>query len=299
VNKVIKKGTIAVALISALSFSLAGCGTSSTKTASAKDKPAATASASKSTSTSTTQVAQKDTALNQYIVIEPGGKLGPDKKMHDAFINGDIKITEGQPVTLHFLNYDGGTHTYTSGDLGLNVQIKGSTKKGEPAETTYTFTPSKTGTFSWLCADKCDGGNGQWAMTQQGYMQGKITVLPATNKVQYVSMVVNPGYKLGSDGKLHDAFTATDLTVKAGQPVELTVYNFDGGDHTVTNKDLGLNLNVTPSKTNGTPSVSTIQFTPTKTGKFVWNCADKCDGGNGQWAMAQPGYMMGTFNVVE
>ncbi|MDP4084763.1 MAG: hypothetical protein Q8934_09135 [Bacillota bacterium] len=297
-NKFVKKGTIAVALISALSFSLAGCGTSNspTKTASAKEK---TVTAKANTTDTQSQTTQTDSGYNQYLVIEPGGKLGPDGKMHDAFINGDIKITEGQPVTLHFLNFDGGTHTYTSADLGLNVQIKGSTKKGQPEETTYTFTPSKTGTFNWMCADKCDGDNGQWAMVQKGYMQGTITVLPSTNKVQYVSMVVNPGYKLGSDGKLHDAFANADITVKAGQPVELTVYNFDGGDHTVTSKDLGLNLNVVPSKTNGTPSVSTVQFTPTKTGKFMWNCADKCDGQNGQWAMAQSGYMMGNINVVQ
>ncbi|WML43046.1 hypothetical protein [Neobacillus sp. PS3-40] len=292
-NKIVKRGTIALALISALSFSLAGCSSNdSTKTTSAKEKTVAASS-------STKQDVQKSTPDNQYLVIEPGSKLGPDGKLHDAFINGDIKLTVGKPVTLHFLNYDGGTHTYTSGDLGLNVQIKGSTKKGEPAETTFTFTPNKTGDFTWLCADKCDGGNGQWAMAQQGYMQGKITVLPATNKVQYVSMVMNAGYKLGSDGKLHDAATGGDMTLKAEVPVELTVYNFDGGSHTVTNKDLGLNLEVTPSKKDGSPSVSTIQFTPSKAGKYMWNCMKPCDGENKDWSMAQPGYMMGNFTVVK
>jgi heme/copper-type cytochrome/quinol oxidase subunit 2 len=289
-NKIIKKVTLAIALVSALSFSLAGCGTTSaTKTASA---------ASKSETAAKADVKQA-TAYNQYIVIEPGSKVGPDGKMHDAYINGDIKITEGQPVTLHFLNYDGGTHTYTSGDLGLNVKIKGSTKKGLPAETTYTFTPKKTGDFSWFCADKCDGDNGQWAMTQKGFMQGKITVLPADNKVQYVSMVMNPSYKLGSDGKLHDAYTPGNLTVKAGQPVELTVYGLGKAAHPIAIQDLGVTVNETPRIADGNPSVTTVQFTPDKTGKLTWNCTLPCDGDNQDWSMMHNDYMMGTFNVVK
>lgn len=288
-NNIVKKGTITIALISALSFSLAGCGTTDSGAA----KPA------KANRANATAQVQKDSVYNQYIVIEPGSKAGPDKKMHDAFINGDIKITEGQPVTLNFLNYDGGTHTYTSADLGLNIKIKGSAKNGEPALTKFTFTPKKTGEFSWLCADKCDGGNGQWAMAQQGYMQGKITVLPATNKVQYVSMVMNPSYKLGSDGKLHDAYTPGDITVKAGQPVELTVYGLGKKAHPIAIKELGVNINETARPADGVPSVTTVQFTPAKAGKYMWNCTLPCDGDNNDWAMAQDGYMMGYVNVVK
>jgi plastocyanin len=291
-KKIIKNGAITIALLSAFSFTLAGCGSTN------NTKPAKVQSTTAATGISDSTV-QKDSGYNQYIVIEPGGKLGPDGKLHDAFINGDIKITEGKQVTLHFLNYDGGTHTYTSAELGLNVKIKGSTKKGQPAETTYTFTPNKTGAFTWLCADPCDGENNQWAMSNDGYMMGKITVLPSTNKVQYVSMVVNPGYKLGPDGKLHDAFTAANITVKADEPVELTVYNFDDGTHTVTSNDLGLNLKVDGSKQKGTPAVSTVTFTPNKAGTFKWFCADKCDGQNGQWAMSQDDFMMGSFNVIK
>lgn len=292
-NRIIKKGTVAIALISALSFSLAGCGTANnTAKASAPKAQTATTASSKT-------AVQQAGAYNQYIVIEPGAKLGSDKKLHDAFINGDIKITEGQPVTLNFLNYDGGTHTYTSADLGLNIKIKGSTKKGQPALTQYTFTPSKTGTFSWLCADKCDGGNGQWAMAQQGYMQGKITVLPATNKVQYVSMVMNPSYKLGSDGKLHDAYTPGDITVKAGQPVQLTIYGLGKHAHPIAIKELGVNVKETARKADGDPSITTVTFTPQKAGKYMWNCTVACDGDNNDWAMGQDNFMMGYFNVVK
>lgn len=234
---------------------------------------------------------------NVYVTIEAGSKLGPDGKKHDAFINGDIKITQGKKVTLHFYNYDDGTHTYTSPDLGLNIKIKGSEKKGEPAETTYTFSPDKTGTFAWICADPCDGENGQWAMTHDGYMKGHITVLPSTNQTQYISLVVNAGYKSGSDGKLHDSFTPADFTVLHGQPVELTVYNFDDGQHTVTNEELNLNLAVNGSAKEGDPGISTVTFTADKIGSFTWICAIPCDGENGQWAMTQNGYMKGNITV--
>ena len=241
-----------------------------------------------------------DQSSNVYITIDPGTKLGSDGKLHDAFINGDIKITQGQKVTLHFYNYDDGTHTYTSADLGLNIKIKGrdKAKKGEPAETTFTFTPDKTGTFAWLCADPCDGGkNAQWAMSQDGYMKGHITVLPSTNKTQYISLVVNPGYKNGPDGKLHDAFTPADFTILKGQPVELTVYNFDDGQHTVTNADLKLNLAVKGSAKAGDPGISTVTFSADKAGVYAWLCAIPCDGENGQWSMTHDGYMKGNITV--
>lgn len=283
-KKIIKKASLAIALISALSFSLAGCGTNTQKTTSAKPETKVTAKAD----------AQKETA-NQYIVVEAGSKLGPDGKLHDAFINGDITITAGQPVTLHFLNYDDGTHTYTSPELGLNVKIKGSVKKGQPMETIYTFTPKKAGTFTWICADPCDGQNGQWAMAQQGYMQGKITV--TNDNTQHVSLVINAGYKLGPDGKLHDAFTPGDFTINAGSPVEITIYNFDDGTHTLTANDLGVNMQENGSKQKGDPSITKYTFTPSKKGTFKWYCADRCDGQNGQWAMAQDNYMMGSITV--
>jgi plastocyanin len=284
-KKTIRQSMTVIALASALSFTLAGCGTSNI--AKATQKPDKSVTAATKTATNT----QAQSAANQYLVIETDSKVGPDKKVHDAFINGDIKITEGQPVTLHFLNYDVAPHTYTSSDLGLNVQIKGSTKKGVPAETTYTFTPTKTGTFNWMCAGKCD----PWAMSHKGYMQGSITVLPSTNKVQYVSMVMNAGYKLGTDGKLYDATTPGDITLKAGQPVVLTVYNFDDSNHTITNKALNLNLNVVGSKSKGTPSISTVKFTPAKAGKYMWNCMVGCD----SYSMSHDGFMMGNINVIE
>jgi uncharacterized cupredoxin-like copper-binding protein len=282
--KIANKGAFAVALASAIFLSLAGCGTSQ----STNPVKAATSKT----------VKPVQTAFNQYIVVEAGSKLGPDGKKHDAFINGDIQITQNQPVTLHFLNYDDAEHTYVSPELGIGVKIKGSTKKGQPKETTYTFTPSKSGTFTWNCTDACDDSE-QWSMSQEGYMTGKITVLPASNQVQHVSMVVNPGYKLGPDGKMHDSFATGDITVKGGQPVEVTVYNLDQGKHSITSKDLGLNFVAKASEKDGVPAVSTFTFTPQKEGKFMWMCTIPCDDNAKGWAMSHDNYMMGYFNVVK
>jgi heme/copper-type cytochrome/quinol oxidase subunit 2 len=295
-NKFVKGAAV---LSTLASLALAGCGqaTSSQATNSDQAKPAANSSqtttpapASDKTSNTSQQQVQ-----NVYLVIEAGAKLGPDGKLHDAFINGDFTVTAGKPVHLTIYNYDDGTHTLTAGDLGLNVKVKGSEKKGQPGVTEADFTPTKEGTFNWLCADKCDGQNNQWAMTHDGYMQGKITVVK--DNVQHVSLVVNAGLKLGPDGKQHDAFTPGDFTINANEPVELTIYNFDDGTHTLTSKDLGVNVKIDGSKKKGDPGVTTYKFTPTKTGTFMWNCADKCDGENGQWAMAHDDYMMGKVTV--
>lgn len=275
------KGAMVVALASAISLSLAGCGTSQS------------AETAKAAGSKTVQ-----TAYNQYIVVEAGAKLGTDGKKHDAFINGDIQITQNQPVTLHFLNYDDADHTYVSPKLGLGVKIKGTTKKGKPQETTYTFTPSKSGTFPWNCTDACDDTE-EWSMSQEGFMTGKITVIPASNQVQHVSMVVNPGYKLGSDGKRHDSYAAGDIIVKAGQPVELTVYNLAQSEHSLAAKDLGLNFVAKASQKAGVPAVSTFTFTPQKAGKFMWMCTIPCDVASKGWAMSNNNYMMGYFNVVK
>ncbi|MEB3103793.1 cupredoxin domain-containing protein [Ferviditalea candida] len=230
---------------------------------------------------------------NVYITVEADAKLGSDGKTHDAFTNGDITLTEGQPVTLHFYNYDEAPHSYTAPDLGLNIELSGSKKDGEPAITTFTFTPAKTGSFEWKCMDPCDMENGQWAMTHDGYMKGAIKVVPAKDAVQHVSLVINADYKLGTDGELHDAFTPGDFTVKAGQPVELTIYNFDDQGHPFVSSNLGLNVKVDPSQKEGQPSVTTTTFVPAKAGKYEWHCGLPCD----DWAMAHDNYMMGYVTV--
>lgn len=293
------------AVTTALILVLTGCGT---KPISNSDNSMDTSSpmASMGTMTSSPAPAEptpsistsaSDQVSNVYITVEAGAKLGSDGKKHDAFINGNIKITKGQKVTLHFYNYDEGQHTYTSADLGLNVKIKGSVKEGQPMETMFTFTPDKEGSFDWICTDPCDTESAQWSMMHDGFMKGHITVLPSTNKIQYVSLVVNAGYKSSADGKLHDAFTPADFTINHGQPVEITVYNFDDGSHTLTSTDLKLNLSIKGSEKEGEPALSTTTFMADKAGSFTWNCMIPCDTESNAWAMTKDGYMTGKISV--
>ena len=69
------------------------------------------------------------------------------------------------------------------------------------------------------------------------------TVTPA-----YVNMVIVPGVRLGPDKKMHDAFTPTDFTARAGQQIIVTIYNYDTGMHSFTAPVLGLNV-VIPERT--------------------------------------------------
>lgn len=110
------------------------------------------------------------------------GKVGPDGKHHDTFTPADITLKSGVPVKLIFLSEDPATHSFTVNDLGINVIVNGG-KPGQPATTTYSFTPSKAGQFRWFCAIPCDDAAGGWAMTagsrgtgQDGFMAGYVTV---------------------------------------------------------------------------------------------------------------------------
>lgn len=48
--------------------------------------------------------------------------------------------------------------------------------------------------------------------------------------------------RLGSDKKLHDAFTPADITAKAGQKIIVTVYSYDMDAHSFTVPALSLNV---------------------------------------------------------
>jgi heme/copper-type cytochrome/quinol oxidase subunit 2 len=117
-------------------------------------------------------------------------------------------------------------------------------------------------------------------------------------KAQEIDLTVYPGSRLGPDGKMHDTYAQTDLNVIEGVPVKLTVYNYDSGEHSVTAPGLNVNLQATGSTKEGVPGVTTVTFTPTKTGNFDWQCIDKCDGGMTSYAMTHDGYMKGTIHVL-
>lgn len=287
------KKTLLIPVVSLSLLVLAGCGTQNNNTtnASPSTAPANTASTTATTAKSAL------TKQNIYLTVLPGGKLGPDGKMHDAFSPSDFTIVKGVPVTITIYNFDNMKHSVTNSDLGLNIQANPSKKDGDPGVTTFTFTPSKVGDFKWQCVDPCDNDNNQWSMSHTGYMMGTIHVVPNQNPTQDVSLTVMPGGKLGSDGKKHDAFLPADFTLQKGVPVKLTIYNYDDMKHSITNSDLGLNIQANPSKKDGQAGVTTFTFTPKKAGSFTWNCIDPCDNDNNQWAMSHAGYMTGTITV--
>ena len=297
----IKKVVWASIALSALL--VAGCGTTnnspnpSTAPANATGQTANQTTASNPTATSTNQNTLKAQEID--LTVLPGAHLGPDGKKHDTFSPADFTVVQGVPVKLTVYNYDGGTHTVTNADLGLNLQVKGSSHKGVPAASTVTFTPTKAGDFTWQCMDPCDGEAGGWAMTHDGYMQGVIHVVPNNNDKQYVTLTIKDGLQYASaDGKLHDSYSPADFTVQKGIPVSVTVVNYDSGEHSLTAPEIGVNQVFQGAKKDGDPSVTTFSFTPNQTGNFTWHCEIKCDGGMTSYAMTHPGYMMGTIHVV-
>jgi hypothetical protein len=134
---------------------------------------------------------------------------------------------------------------------------------------------------------------------------------PKTAKAKqvYTTMII-VGHTLGqkgSDGLTHDTTYGANFSVPKGSKVTVTLYNFDEGPHTITNKALGLNVKI-PGATNeeqGIPSKTIFHFTAKKVGKFRWFCKLPCDAGQGYWAMAvtkkgigRDGYMAGYITVT-
>jgi hypothetical protein len=127
---------------------------------------------------------------------------------------------------------------------------------------------------------------------------------------QEVTMYVFRGAQgiLGPDGKGHDAIVPPNFVVKAGVPVHLTIINYDEGAHTITSKELGLNILIKPGREVGDsvePVTTVASFTPSRKGTFRWYCATECDAGGHGWAMergyagpGKEGYMAGFIVVL-
>lgn len=284
---------IATALTAAV---LAGCGTATQPNPSTSPTQTLTNSSQSTGSDTAPQTTLKTQSVS--LTVLPGGRLGPDGKMHDTFTNPNFTVVEGVPVTLTVYNYDSGSHSITNSALGLNLQAKPSPKNGVPGVTTVTFTPSKAGNYTWQCIDPCDGQNGGWSMSHVGYMEGVIHVVPFQDK-QYIYLTIKDGLQYAAaDGKLHDSYSPADFTVQEGIPVVVTVENFDTGSHSLTAPGLGLNQVMKGAVKAGDPTDTTFTFTPSKTGEFQWNCIIPCDGSANGWAMSHNGYMAGDINVV-
>lgn len=131
------------------------------------------------------------------------------------------------------------------------------------------------------------------ALAQATTSRSAVVLTPAQ-----VTMVIVPGIRLGPDKKMHDAFTPTDFSAKVGQKIVLTVYNYDGGDHSITAPALKLNLVIPGAKKEGVPTVKTFTFTITKTGAYHWLCVVPCDDDAKGWAMSHDHYMAGTITIT-
>jgi uncharacterized cupredoxin-like copper-binding protein len=113
----------------------------------------------------------------------------------------------------------------------------------------------------------------------------------------------------GPDHHGHDMIVPANLVLKAGQPVVLTIINYDEGAHTITAEKMGVNIQVKAGheQKDGsvTPVTTVARFTPTKKGIFRWHCLLSCDKGGHYWAMSQgydgpgqDGFMAGYFIVM-
>jgi len=99
-------------------------------------------------------------------------RKGPDGTWHDAYLPANFAVRAGQTVSVTVYNYDTGTHTFTAPSLGINAVIPAGTDKAAH-KVTFKFTaPSQPGSYQWWCSTPCD----PWAMSEQGFMQGTVTV---------------------------------------------------------------------------------------------------------------------------
>ena len=109
--------------------------------------------------------------------------LGPDGAKHDLFVaTSATTVKVGVPVTITITNKDTSQHSMTATELGFNILVPAATDKGD-GTVSYTFTPTKAGSFRWFCAIPCDSDNAGWDMTSDGkgmgqanFMAGFITV---------------------------------------------------------------------------------------------------------------------------
>ena len=143
------------------------------------------------------------------LVIQTGAMDG--RSGWPRFVPADVTVKAGIPVTLTITNHDdgsapltpalstydnvqGGTetvdgkavtsvpnadvaHTWTVPALGLNVVVPVAPTGGTNT-VTFTFTPAKTGSFTWQCYAPCGTGSDGTAgpMSTNGWMRGTLTV---------------------------------------------------------------------------------------------------------------------------
>jgi len=128
----------------------------------------------------------------------------------------------------------------------------------------------------------------------------------AAEKYADITLIVQSDLTLGPDGKLHDTFVPCNFTVYTNQVVNLTVINYDNGEHSFTSTTLNVNFQIPPSNVTGVPAIAQFQFTEPNAGVYRWYCNIPCDTDAGGWAMTtgsdgqpdQIGFMGGFVTVL-
>jgi plastocyanin len=116
-------------------------------------------------------------------------------------------------------------------------------------------------------------------------------VAASTAARKVVDLKIIGSYKVGPDGKKHDAFTKTEFAVKVGQPLTLQIDNTDNSPHSITSPVAGVNIIAQPG-------VHTYTLVVTKAGRFEWYCMLPCDSDANGWAMQNPGFMSGYITAT-
>lgn len=95
-------------------------------------------------------------------------------QMYDA-VQGGAETLDGKAVTS--VENSKVAHTFTVPELGINAVVPAA-PEGSTNTVTFTFTPTKAGTYEWHCYAPCgEGKEGMsGAMSTQGWMEGRITV---------------------------------------------------------------------------------------------------------------------------
>ena len=161
-----------------------------------------------------TASAAAPTHVTEVMKILTTGKLAGSGEQ-PRFTNSSWTVHKGQTVTIKIVSFDDGaaplmgkymkytkvmgtlngtevaggktvnnvsdinvSHTFTIVGLGLNIPVPAA-PTGKSIVVTATFTPTKTGTFTWNCFAPCGTGtvgmNG--AMKTNGWMTGKVKVV--------------------------------------------------------------------------------------------------------------------------
>lgn len=150
-----------------------------------------------------------------------------------------------------------------------------------------------TATTSGSSASGSGAGSALATASQSGQPQPASQV-QGSESVKLVIKSDEEHGKKGSDGKWHDAYLPANFSVKAGDTVHVTVYNYDDSAHSFTSEELGTNVVITGGDENQ-PSKTTFTFhAPSKAGSYEWHCAVPCD----EWAMVHFGYMKGHVKVT-